>query len=63
MHTALARNRLLRDLNNDMLPTVDDFLYRSSNVNIDEDVDYDLEVLKPCTSLYEEAKCLLQQVV
>lgn len=28
MHTALTRNRLLRDLNNGMLPGVDDFLYR-----------------------------------
>lgn len=28
MHTALARNRLLRDLNSDVLPIVDDLLYR-----------------------------------
>lgn len=37
--------------------------YRNNNVNIDEDVDYDLEVLRPCTALYEEAKCLLEQAV
>lgn len=28
MHTALARNRLLHNLNNDVLPAMDDFLYR-----------------------------------
>lgn len=28
MHTALTRNHLLRDLNNDTLSIVDDFLYR-----------------------------------
>lgn len=36
---------------------------RNNNVNNAEDVDYDLEILKPCTALYEEAKCLLQQAV
>jgi len=39
------------------------FYYRNNNVNYDEDVDYDLETLKPSAALYEEAKCLLQQVV
>lgn len=63
MHTALARNRLLHDLNNELLPTMDDFLYRNNNVNNADDVEYDVELLKPCTSLYEEAKCLLQQAV
>lgn len=38
------------------------FYYRN-NVNYDEDVNYDLETLKPSAALYEEAKCLLQQVV
>lgn len=39
------------------------FYYRNNNTNYDEDVDYDLETLKPGAALYEEAKCLLQQVV
>ncbi|XP_011261740.1 zinc finger CCCH domain-containing protein 13 [Camponotus floridanus] len=63
MHTALARNRLLQDLGNGAMHTVDDSLYRNNNVNYDEDVDYDLETIKSSAALYEEAKCLLQQVV
>lgn len=39
------------------------FYYRNNNINYDEDVDYDLETVKPNAALYEEAKCLLQQVV
>ncbi|KAL6263576.1 hypothetical protein P5V15_006365 [Pogonomyrmex californicus] len=62
MHTALARNRLLQDLGNNAMHTIDDSLYRNHNASYDEDVDYDWETLKPSTALYEEAKCLLQQV-
>lgn len=39
------------------------FYCRNNNTSYDEDVDYDLETLKPSAALYEEAKCLLQQVV
>jgi len=38
------------------------FCFRN-NASYDEDVDYDWETLKPNTALYEEAKCLLQQVM
>nr|XP_050859539.1 zinc finger CCCH domain-containing protein 13-like [Vespula vulgaris] len=62
VHTALTRNEFLRNLSNNLLPSMDDLVYRHENTSND-DLEYDIEALKPCTTLYETAKCLLQQVI
>lgn len=59
VHTALTRNEFLR---NNLLASMDDLVYRLKNANND-DLEYDTDALKPCTTLYETAKCLLQQAI
>ncbi|KAK2581202.1 hypothetical protein KPH14_008001 [Odynerus spinipes] len=62
VHTALTRNEFLSNLSNNLLPSMDDLVYRHENANND-DLEYDIDTLTPCTALYETAKCLLQQAV